>query len=69
MNRLSKDDDDDVDDDNLVSDLGRTFPSHGYFSGALGPGQCGLFNLLKAYSILDPEVRLLVLQKLPSESS
>ena len=35
---------------------GRTFPSHGYFSGALGPGQCGLFNLLKAYSILDPEV-------------
>ena len=36
--------------------LGRTFPSHGYFSGALGPGQCGLFNLLKAYSILDPEV-------------
>ena len=35
---------------------GRTFPNHGYFSGALGPGQCGLFNLLKAYSILDPEV-------------
>ena len=30
---------------NLLS--GRTFPSHGYFSGALGPGQCGLFNLLK----------------------
>ena len=39
-----------------LSVLGRTFPSHGYFSGALGPGQCGLFNLLKAYSILDPEV-------------
>ena len=36
--------------------LGRTFPNHGYFSGALGPGQCGLFNLLKSYSILDPDV-------------
>jgi len=40
----------------ILIDLGRTFPNHGYFSGALGPGQCGLFNLLKAYSILDPEV-------------
>lgn len=40
----------------ILIDLGRTFPTHGYFSGALGPGQCGLFNLLKAYSILDPEV-------------
>merc|ERR1712130_177316 len=40
----------------ILIDLGRTFPSHPYFSGALGPGQCGLFNLLKAYSILDPEV-------------
>ncbi len=28
----------------------------GYFSGALGPGQLGMFNLLKAYSILDHEV-------------
>ena len=40
----------------ILIDLGRTFPNHGYFSGALGPGQCGLFNILKAYSILDPEV-------------
>lgn len=40
----------------ILIDLGRTFPTHGYFSGALGPGQCGLFNLLKAYSILDTEV-------------
>ena len=40
----------------IIMISGRTFPSHGYFSGALGPGQCGLFNLLKAYSILDPEV-------------
>jgi TBC1 domain-containing protein 4 len=35
---------------------GRTFPSHTYFSSPLGPGQLALFNLLKAYSLLDPEV-------------
>lgn len=40
----------------ILIDLGRTFPSHAYFSGALGLGQLSLFNLLKAYSILDPEV-------------
>ena len=40
----------------ILIDLGRTFPNHGYFSGALGPGQCGLFNLLKSYSNLDTEV-------------
>ena len=33
----------------ILIDLGRTFPSHPYFSGALGPGQLGLFNMLKAY--------------------
>jgi hypothetical protein len=35
---------------------GRTFPNHTYFSSPLGPGQLALFNLLKAYSLLDPEV-------------
>lgn len=35
---------------------GRTFPTHTYFSSPLGPGQLALFNLLKAYSLLDPEV-------------
>lgn len=35
---------------------GRTFPAHPYFSTALGPGQLALFNLLKAYSLLDKEV-------------
>ena len=40
----------------ILVDLGRTFPEHQYFRGALGPGQLGLFNLLKAYSLLDPEV-------------
>ena len=28
----------------------------GYFAGAPGAGQLGMFNLLKSYSILDPEV-------------
>ncbi|XP_071441947.1 TBC1 domain family member 1 isoform X2 [Hetaerina americana] len=40
----------------ILVDLGRTFPSHPYFSSPLGPGQLELFNLLKAYSLLDPEV-------------
>jgi hypothetical protein len=35
---------------------GRTFPNHTYFSSPLGPGQLALYNLLKAYSLLDPEV-------------
>ena len=35
---------------------GRTFPSHPYFSPQLGHGQLCLFNILKAYSILDEEV-------------
>ncbi|XP_022255719.1 TBC1 domain family member 4-like isoform X2 [Limulus polyphemus] len=40
----------------ILIDLGRTFPSHPYFSQPLGPGQLALFNLLKAYSLLDTEV-------------
>lgn len=40
----------------ILIDLGRTFPSHPYFSSPLGPGQLALFNLLKAYSLLDHEV-------------
>ncbi|XP_043254018.1 TBC1 domain family member 1 isoform X1 [Colletes gigas] len=40
----------------ILIDLGRTFPNHPYFSSALGPGQLALFNLLKAYSLLDHEV-------------
>ena len=35
---------------------GRTFPSHPYFSPQLGHGQLCLFNVLKAYSVLDEEV-------------
>lgn len=40
----------------IFIDLGRTFPDHKYYKDALGIGQLALFNLLKAYSILDPEL-------------
>ncbi|XP_049883648.1 TBC1 domain family member 1 isoform X2 [Pectinophora gossypiella] len=40
----------------ILIDLGRTFPKHGYFAVALGPGQLSLYNILKAYSLLDPDV-------------
>lgn len=36
--------------------LGRTFPGHPYFTMQLGSGQLALFNLLKAYSLMDQEV-------------
>lgn len=40
----------------ILIDLGRTYPQHPYFEAPLGPGQLSLYNLLKAYSLLDPEV-------------
>ncbi|XP_070613195.1 TBC1 domain family member 1 isoform X1 [Erythrolamprus reginae] len=40
----------------ILIDLGRTFPTHPYFSSQLGAGQLSLYNILKAYSLLDPEV-------------
>lgn len=40
----------------IFIDLGRTFPKHNYYKQPLGLGQLSLFNLLKAYSILDPEL-------------
>ncbi|XP_053563900.1 LOW QUALITY PROTEIN: TBC1 domain family member 4 [Bombina bombina] len=40
----------------ILVDLGRTFPTHRYFSAQLGAGQLSLYNLLKAYSLLDQEV-------------
>ncbi|KAM7407112.1 hypothetical protein PAMA_003035 [Pampus argenteus] len=40
----------------ILVDLGRTFPTHQYFSAQLGTGQLSLYNLLKAYSLLDTEV-------------
>lgn len=40
----------------LLCPEGRTFPAHQYFSAQLGAGQLSLYNLLKAYSLLDTEV-------------
>ncbi|XP_054853455.1 TBC1 domain family member 1 isoform X2 [Eublepharis macularius] len=40
----------------ILIDLGRTFPTHPYFSAQLGAGQLSLYNILKAYSLLDLEV-------------
>ncbi|KAM4560891.1 TBC1 domain family member 4 isoform 6-T6 [Fundulus diaphanus] len=40
----------------ILVDLGRTFPTHQYFSAQLGAGQLSLYNLLKAYSLMDTEV-------------
>ncbi|KAF9437237.1 GTPase-activating protein [Entomortierella beljakovae] len=39
----------------ITRDLSRTFPSHEYFQ-AEGTGQEALFNVVKAYSLYDPEV-------------
>lgn len=40
----------------ILIDIGRTFPNHPFYSQSLGSGQLSLFNLLKAYSLLDNEV-------------
>ncbi|KAJ3065507.1 GTPase-activating protein [Podochytrium sp. JEL0797] len=40
----------------IQRDLARTFPSHPHFKDPNGPGQESLFNVLKAYSLYDPEV-------------
>ena len=40
----------------ILLDLGRTFPTHPNFAKKFGPGQLALFNVLKAYSIMDTEV-------------
>ena len=40
----------------ILLDLGRTFPNHPNFTIKFGAGQLALFNVLKAYSIIDNEV-------------
>lgn len=40
----------------ILIDLGRTFPNHPFYKECLGAGQMSLYNLLKAYSLLDTEV-------------
>nr|CAG8595152.1 442_t:CDS:2 [Entrophospora candida] len=40
----------------IVRDLNRTFPKHEFFQDQNGVGQEGLFHVVKAYSIYDPEM-------------
>ncbi|KAG9221113.1 hypothetical protein CCMSSC00406_0005448 [Pleurotus cornucopiae] len=40
----------------IIRDLGRTFPHHEFFHDGQGIGQENLFNVLKAYSLYDPQV-------------
>ncbi|KAF9820252.1 hypothetical protein IEO21_01466 [Rhodonia placenta] len=40
----------------ITRDLGRTFPHHAFFTDGRGIGQENLFNVLKAYSLYDPQV-------------
>jgi len=40
----------------LRKDVHRTFPRHKHFKLKEGDGQHALFNVLKAYSVMDPEV-------------
>ncbi|KAG2126289.1 rab-GTPase-TBC domain-containing protein [Suillus clintonianus] len=40
----------------ITRDLGRTFPHHDFFTDGQGIGQEHLFNVLKAYSLYDPQV-------------
>lgn len=40
----------------IFMDIGRTFPNHEYYRAPFGLGQLALFNILKAYSIIDPEL-------------
>ncbi|KIY73048.1 RabGAP/TBC [Cylindrobasidium torrendii FP15055 ss-10] len=40
----------------ITRDLGRTFPHHAFFTDGQGIGQENLFNVLKAYSLHDPQV-------------
>ncbi|TBU26462.1 rab-GTPase-TBC domain-containing protein [Dichomitus squalens] len=40
----------------IQRDLGRTFPHHAFFTDGHGIGQENLFNVLKAYSLYDPQV-------------
>ncbi|KAK7053283.1 GTPase-activating protein [Paramarasmius palmivorus] len=40
----------------ILRDLGRTFPHHDFFTDGQGIGQENLYNVLKAYSLHDPQV-------------
>lgn len=40
----------------IKRDIARTYPEHEFFKEKDGPGQEGLYNVMKAYSLHDPEV-------------
>lgn len=40
----------------IFLDIGRTFPNNEFYKAPFGMGQLSLFNVLKAYSILDSEL-------------
>lgn len=42
-------------DSAIRRDLNRTFPTQDYFKDAKGLGQGSLYNVVKAYSLYDPE--------------
>jgi len=39
----------------ILTDIGRTFPSHPYFSKGTKQGQSSLYNILHAYAVADPD--------------
>ncbi|RLN58937.1 hypothetical protein BBJ28_00022414 [Nothophytophthora sp. Chile5] len=43
-------------EETIARDIGRTFPRHSLFRDRASLGQCALMNVLKAYSLHDPEV-------------
>eukprot|EP01025_Chloroclados_australasicus_P047531 TRINITY_DN5338_c0_g2_i8.p1 TRINITY_DN5338_c0_g2~~TRINITY_DN5338_c0_g2_i8.p1 ORF type:complete len:666 (-),score=64.73 TRINITY_DN5338_c0_g2_i8:1222-3219(-) len=47
---------DQISEDQIIKDLGRTFPGHVYYQLRSGPGQRSLYNVLKAYSIYNRQL-------------
>lgn len=43
-------------EETIARDIGRTFPKHYLFNERSSLGQCALMNVLRAYSLHDPEV-------------
>uniref|UniRef100_K3WL35 Rab-GAP TBC domain-containing protein n=1 Tax=Globisporangium ultimum (strain ATCC 200006 / CBS 805.95 / DAOM BR144) TaxID=431595 RepID=K3WL35_GLOUD len=43
-------------EETIARDIGRTFPKHYLFNERTSLGQCALMNVLKVYSLHDPEV-------------
>lgn len=43
-------------EEHIMRDLGRIFPTHVYFTDRQGQGQRALYRVLRAYAALDPKV-------------